>query len=63
MISGGTGLVGKELTALLLDLGYQVVILTRKKDMQSSQSPSVLKNKTTGKRTGYGPFSGKSPIG
>jgi uncharacterized protein (TIGR01777 family) len=36
MISGGTGLVGKELTALLLEMGYQVVILTRKKDMKSS---------------------------
>jgi uncharacterized protein (TIGR01777 family) len=35
LISGGTGLVGKELTAALLERGYDVVILTRSKSMES----------------------------
>ncbi|MEN9963227.1 MAG: hypothetical protein RL582_322 [Bacteroidota bacterium] len=36
LISGGTGLVGKELTAVLLERGYDVVILTRSKTIQSN---------------------------
>lgn len=30
LITGGTGMVGKSLTQLLLDKGYQVIVLTRK---------------------------------
>ena len=30
LITGGTGLIGKELSKLLLQKGYEVIILTRK---------------------------------
>ena len=30
LITGGTGLVGKALTSLLIKRGYKVIILTRK---------------------------------
>jgi uncharacterized protein (TIGR01777 family) len=36
LISGGTGMIGKALTKALLDKGYQVTILTRKKPGSSS---------------------------
>lgn len=36
LVTGGTGLVGKELTVALLERGYDVVILTRSKIIQSN---------------------------
>ena len=37
MITGGTGMIGKALSAKLLDLGYDVIILTREKEKKSSR--------------------------
>lgn len=39
LITGGTGLVGKRLTSLLLEKGYQVTILSRKIDKLQKNGP------------------------
>ncbi len=41
-ITGGTGLIGKALTAVLLQRGYEVVVLTRGKPAQNTLEVSRL---------------------
>jgi len=38
LITGGTGLIGTALTPMLLNKGYDVIILTRQKDKQSNKA-------------------------
>lgn len=40
LITGGTGLIGRALTQLLTEVGYKVIILTRRPDLQAG-SPMV----------------------
>ena len=40
LISGGTGLIGLHLTNLLIEKGYQIIILTREKD-KISDNPKI----------------------
>jgi uncharacterized protein len=41
LITGGTGLAGTALTALLVQKGYRVIILSRSKRAKNTQSPAV----------------------
>ncbi len=41
MISGGTGMIGTQLSRHLIERGYEVIILTRDKN-KSSQNPNLL---------------------
>lgn len=43
MITGGTGLVGRRLAALLLEKGYEVIVLTRSKPVNDAPVPSGKK--------------------
>ena len=40
LITGGTGLVGKRLTELLIAKGYEIIILTRTKKESSEKNIS-----------------------
>lgn len=40
LITGGTGLIGSRLTGLLIEKGYQVIILTRNKKKQNKDNAS-----------------------
>lgn len=40
LITGGTGLIGNRLTGLLIEKGYQVIILTRNKKKQNKDNAS-----------------------
>ena len=40
LISGGTGLIGKNLTSHLIDRNYEIIILSRRKN-QSSSNPKI----------------------
>lgn len=41
LISGGTGMVGQQLTKHLLAQGYQVILLTRKIPLQKAVNPNI----------------------
>ena len=41
LISGGTGMVGRQLTKHLLKKGYQVIILTRKIPFLKDAHPDI----------------------
>ena len=41
IITGGTGLIGTELSKFLLSRGYQVIILTRNPKQQKNSSPGI----------------------
>jgi uncharacterized protein len=41
LITGGTGLVGKALTAVLIKKGYSVIVLTRKLPSDNNDQPAV----------------------
>lgn len=41
MITGGTGLIGQELTQLLTEVGYQVIIMGRQRPQSPSRDPKV----------------------
>ncbi len=51
LIAGGTGLVGKRLTAMLLDKGYNVTILTRTANTNSTNPNISFANWDTDKQT------------
>ena len=41
LITGGTGTIGKRLSAMLVEKGYQVVILTRNVEKAKQQNPAI----------------------
>lgn len=41
LITGGTGTIGKRLSAMLAEKGYQVIILTRNVDKAKQENPAV----------------------
>ena len=41
LITGGTGLIGKAITAHLTDKGYHVILLTRKAPREKSDAPNI----------------------
>jgi len=41
LITGGTGTIGKRLHAMLVEKGYQVIILTRNVEKAKQQSPAI----------------------
>ena len=41
LITGGTGTIGKRLSAMLVEKGYQVIILTRNVETAKQQSPAI----------------------
>ena len=44
LITGGTGMIGKKLTELLMDRGYQVIILSRKSGVRSQERSITYAN-------------------
>jgi uncharacterized protein YbjT (DUF2867 family) len=42
LITGGTGLMGKALSKLLLEKGYEVIILTRDAEKQRSKTDNRI---------------------